>query len=578
MAVYNFVINFIVTSSMFHFYFDPIKFNESRQKSYDFIVIGAGSAGSLVAARLSQVPQFNVLLLERGGSAGNFFTEIPYVSRVIGYEEPLVKIFRSSRQRLACGNTDGICLIYAGAGFGGGSTHNAMVWSRGSPKDFDDRQNKYGAKGWSYADVVPHFKNVENYLNKTLARNPLLGKTPNATLVMTPISYPNSSSIILNAFAEGGFEIGNYNGKRPARVSVTQSSLGHGRRSSSWNTFLKPVIKRTNLDIVPFAAVNRINFDSDKKAVSVSYTKDGVHHEVKVSKEVILSAGVIDSPKILLLSGVGDREELMEVGVTPTIHLPSVGKSFQDQPEIVVNLTAHEPTPSITYGDFEEYRKSKNGPLSKNSHIVIAFVKDRLRSVNGNDTKLQYEFYLDYGLKKSQFPGQFIVEITNVAPRSRGSIRLKSNDPNDDPVIDPNYLADETDKEIFRRGIRRFIGLVAESKVLKNEGIKIRSINIPGCGTLTGDKLISSDDFLDCFTKMNTHSGIHMSSSCRMGSRDDPLSVVDPQLRLLGGAKNVRVMDASVMPQVTRGNTNAPTIMIADKGSRMLIDFHLNGE
>ena len=268
MSQNNVVIKFILTSAIFHYYHDSIGFNKLRHESYDFIVIGGGSAGALVATRLSEVSKFNVLLLERGGSSGNYFTEIPFVASLIGYEEPLIRTFKSVKQSSACGLTDGICTMHAGAGLGGGSTHNDFVWNRGSPKDYDDWQDKYGAKGWSYADVVPYFKKVEDFLNKSLAGN-LFGRTPGAIKITTPDSYANLSSILLKALSKGGYKIGNYNGRHPARASLIQATVHHGKRSSSWTAFLKPVIKRRNLDIVSFAAVNKINFDSNKRAVSV---------------------------------------------------------------------------------------------------------------------------------------------------------------------------------------------------------------------------------------------------------------------------------------------------------------------
>ena len=185
------------------------------------------------------------------------------------------------------------------------------------------------------------------------------------------------------------------------------------------------MIGRKNLDIISFAAVHKINFDSNKKAISVSYTKDGLDHEVKVSKEVIVSAGAVESPKILLLSGIGDRKELDQVGVDPIVaHLPSVGKSFQDQIGVVINLTMFEPRNEISYRDYRDYRKSRDGPLGKNPYIVLAFVRDELTAMDRNDTRIEYEFYLD--TKTGGKSRHVSVQISLLAPRSRGYVKLKS--------------------------------------------------------------------------------------------------------------------------------------------------------
>ena len=202
------VIKFILTSALFHYYYDSIHFNESRHESYDFIVIGGGSAGALIATRLSQVSTFNVLLLERGGNPGNYFTEIPYVSLLIGYDAPLVKLFNSTKQSFACGVSNGICTLYAGAGLGGGSTHNGLAWARGSPKDYDDWQHKFGAKGWSYVDVVPYFQEIEHFLTRTLAANQLLGHSRGGVKITIPNNYPNVTNALLEALSNSGYPSG----------------------------------------------------------------------------------------------------------------------------------------------------------------------------------------------------------------------------------------------------------------------------------------------------------------------------------------------------------------------------------
>ena len=394
-AGYADVVKFLITSAFFHYFYDSINFDQQRHQSYDFIVIGGGTAGALVATRLSENPEYTVLLLERGGNSGNYFTEIPYVSEIIGYDGPWVKLFKSVKQTYACGKSNGICSLYTGGGLGGGSTINGLSWVRGSPKDYDDWEEKYGAEGWSYADVVPFFKKVENFLSKKLAANKLLGTTQGGINITNGNSYPSTTSTLLEGFSKADFHLGNYNGIDPAKVSLTQVTVANGKRWSSWNTFLKPVVKRKNLDILTFADVQMINFDSDKRAISVSYRKDGKVHETKVTKEVVVSAGAIDSPKILQLSGIGDKNKLKSVGVKRIVaNLPSVGQSFQDRLGVIVNVTTNDRRPAISLNDYKNYQESKSGPLVKHPYLILAFLLDKLTSVDKNDTRIEYEILL----------------------------------------------------------------------------------------------------------------------------------------------------------------------------------------
>ena len=421
---------------------------------------------------------------------------------------------------------DGICTITAGNGFGGGSAHNGFVYARGSPLDYDEWQNKFGAEGWSYADVLPFFKTTELCLNKTLIEEsaPLRGTKKGGIFVSTPNNYPHYSEVLIDALSEFGFKIGDFNGRAPNRFSISQVTIGHGVRSSSWNMFLKPVIKRTNLDIISFAAVNKINFDTNKKAISVSYTKDGTDHEVKVSKEVILSAGVIDSPKILLLSGIGDSKELNQVGVGPIVaDLPSVGRSLQEHPQIVITLSTK--LRSLTNGTFQDlarYRKSHKGRYGTDIHsVVVGFDTDDVVSKNDNDTQIEYEFVLVDGIDAPNANGSIYFEAHMVNPRSRGYVKLKSNDPNDDPIIDPNLFGIKRDFHVLKRGILKFAKFVTHSQVFKSKNITINPTPSEKCGNLNS-KTIFDSRFLDCFIRRNTFPSIHLSSSCRMGSRDDP--------------------------------------------------------
>lgn len=572
-----FITKFILTSAIFHYNYNSIEFNKTRYDSYDFIVVGAGTAGSLVANRLSANGKFSVLLIDRGGNPGNFYTEIPYFQNLFINGPPIVNQFKSTIQTSSCLSTNGICTITAGNGLGGGSTHNGFVYARGSPLDYDEWQNEFGAQGWSYQDVLPFFKSTETCLNKTLIKesSPLRGHKPGGIYVDTPNNYPQFSELIINALYESGYKIGDFNGHDPNRFSISQVTIKNGKRSSSWNRYLKPVIKRNNLDVITFASVNKINFDKDKRAVSVSYTKGGNDYKVKVSKEVIVSAGTVDSPKILMLSGIGDQDELTKLGINVITNLPSVGKSLQEHPEIVITLSTNfKSIGNGTYQDYNRYKKSFKGRYATDRHsVVVGFDTDKVTSINGNDTKIEYEFILVDGIDAPIANGSIYLKFHFVNPKSRGYIKLKSSDPKDDPIINPNLLSVDQDFQIFKRGIKKFATLINTSNVLKSNYIKINPTQVKNCGLLTQTSIFD-DSFLDCFIRTNVLPSIHLSSSCRMGAKDDPLSVVDPKLKLLGGINNVRIIDGSIMPQVTRGNTNAPITMIAEKGSNMILDMY----
>lgn len=572
MGASQLIFNYFLTSATFLYQYNSNEFNVINYDSYDFIIIGGGSAGALVANRLSAIPEFKVLLIERGGNSGNFFTDIPFMSEK--YDDMMRK-FETVTQKRACGRVGGNCATFAGDGLGGGSTHNGMVYARGSPLDYDDWQNKYGANGWSYQDVLPFFKSTETCLNQSLIDSGLHGSNPKNQFISTPLGYSEIQLGLLHALSEFGFKVGDYNGLDPGSFAISQLTIRNGIRSSSWNAYLEPALKRDNLDVISFAAATKINFDENKRATSVSYQKDGFGHTVRVTKEVIVSAGAIDSAKILLLSGIGDRKDLEKVNISPIVtNLPSVGKSFQDQPNVffLAKMKGSSFDP-VTFTDYKRYEKDQSGILAQTASLIIGFFPDSKYSIGSNDTKMALQFGFSYMLKPEKDFTSLFCELSMVAPESRGTIKLKSNDPNDDPLIDPNFYDIDNDLEIMKRGIKTFANLMG-SEAIRELNVELSAQNVPGCGIVNTSSLLD-DNFLECFIKAQSASDVHMGSSCRMGSENDLLAVVDERLRVLGGIQNVRVIDASVMPQVTRGNTNAPTVMIAEKGSHMVVEDYV---
>lgn len=564
------------------FYIQPFyNPNNPSHTQYDFIIIGGGTAGAIVASRLSENPAFNVLLIEAGGASGNYYSEIPYYSQGFGFiPTPLTHDYVSTYQAHACGSTGGFCDLASGNGLGGGSTHNAMYYVRGSPHDYHEWVHKYGCYGWSYEDVLPLFKSIEK---RTMFDDAKLGIGVSRFVI-----YPPIQNILLEYLQDAGFRTGNFNKGNQDKIGSPEYAIWRGARSSSWNGYLKRIIQRPNLKTITFSQVTKINFDANKRAVSVSHTRYGIPMLASVSKEVILSAGSIASAQLLQVSGVGDFNHLKSVGVTSLVkNLPGVGKGFQDHlivPFIGLSFSDINVAGAPTIFDIAQYFKNKTGPLTIPLGAITGFITDAkysqkvryfdqasnhyTQAINHNDTKTMLYVFIDTNDQV------IIAALSMINPKSRGYVKIVSPDPGVDPLINPAYFTDAQDLEILIRSMKHFIKTMKRSPVLKKYGIKIITASLPGCGVWNGESF-NSEAFVKCLIRMNSHTIYHPVSTCRMGRRSNRKAVVDTTLRLIG-VQNVRVIDASVMPQITRGNTNAPTSMIAERGARFIMRKYAN--
>jgi choline dehydrogenase len=522
----------------------------------DFVIVGAGSAGCVMAARLSEDPATSVVLLEAGGEDKNFWIHVP-----LGYGKTFANktvnwMFHTEPNPGANNRS-----IYwpRGKVLGGSSSINGMVYIRGQHEDFD-HWRQLGNPGWSATDVLPYFRRAERNVRGNDDWHS--GEGP---LSVSDASY---SHPICDAFIDAAVELGfprndDFNGEKQEGVGYQQTTTRNGKRCSTAVGYLHPAMKRPNLRVVTSALTERVLFD-DKRAVGVAFRENGVPRTIRARREVILSGGAIGSPHILLLSGVGPVAHLMEKGVEVVHDLPGVGQCLQDHYSAAVKSRCKE---KITFNDVMmnplrqlavgvRYLVFHDGPLTMAAGPVALFARTRPELATP-DVKISISpFSSDNpaaGLHK--FSG-FTVIVYQLRPDSRGHIKLKSLDAAASPSIMPNYLSDANDQRTVVDGlklIRRILGTRHFERFIESEFL-------PGSQVRTEDELLG-------YARQNGSTVFHPTSTCRMGN--DAMAVVDPELRV-HGVRGLRVVDASIMPTVASGNTNAPTIMIAEKAADMV--------
>ena len=419
---------------------------------YDYIVVGGGTSGSVVASRLSEDPSVSVLVLEVGGSTSEA-SHIPRMHfQLASHTTPLIREYLSEPQSQTCGRrSDGRCVMKVGNVIGGTASINAMMWVRGNRLDFDGWSNDFGLRNWSYTDLLPYFKKIED--NQEIHSDKYHDR--GGPVKVTTKIWSGTQVLLqrfLNAAQELGLPIGDYNGKRQATFYPLQQSVYRGMRQSPDVTYIQPAETRPNLDIVMFAKVTRILLDSNLRTVGVEFYRDKKRHVVHVNREVILSAGAIVTPQILMLSGIGPADHLRKRDVKPLVDLPGVGQNFHDHTRCEINYTTTLPFPKdgeISQKSLDELRAYGTGVLSSNM-AGEGHIRTR-NSVTPDDVLgqlgLGYEVTEDAVTKERFF---FIRAFAwSLKPRSRGYVGLRSADPFDDPIIDPRYLTEEFDRENF---------------------------------------------------------------------------------------------------------------------------------
>ena len=526
-------------------------------QTFDYIIVGAGSAGCVLANRLSENPKHKVLLLETGGSDKSIFIKMPTALSIPMNTDKYAWQFNTEKEPYL-NNREMHCP--RGKVLGGSSSINGMVYVRGHAKDFDEWE-AHGAEGWNYQACLPYFQKAETWYKGNDAYrggNGELGVN-NGNEMKNPLY-----TAFIKAGEQAGYDItSDYNGKQQEGFGPMHMTVKDGVRSSASREYLDPIKSRKNLTIVTGALVTKVVLE-DKVAKGVEYVVNGKTETAATSNEVILSAGSIGSPHILQLSGIGDRDILEKAGVDVKHHLPGVGQNLQDHLEFYFQYKCKQPiTLNRKLGLISKgligarWLLNRSGLGATNHFESCAFIRSKA-DVEWPD--IQYHF-LPAAIRydgKSAFDGDgFQVHVGHNKPKSRGSVTLQSANPTVPPKILFNYLQHPDDIEGFRACVRLTREIIAQSAFDDFRDGEIQ----PG-------EHIQTDEEIDAFVREAVESAYHPSCSCKMG--EDEMAVVDSQTNV-HGIEGLRVVDSSIFPTIPNGNLNAPTIMVAEKAADIIL-------
>ena len=526
----------------------------ASNESFDYVIVGAGSAGCVLADRLTEDGRHSVLVLEYGGSDRSIFVQMPSALSIpMGMEKYDWRYYTEPEPGLGGRRLH----TPRGKVLGGSSSTNGLVYVRGNPADFD-RWEAEGAAGWNYAAVLPYFRRAET---RAEGGDVYRGDSGKLRTCYGTLSNPLHAAW-LEAGAQAGYpRTADVNGYQQEGFGRLDMTVGGGRRCSAANAYLRPAMKRANLTVRTHALAMSVLFKGGR-AAGVHYRRGDVQHTARARREVIVSTGSINTPKLLKLSGIGPAKELRELGIEVVRDLPGVGENLQDHLEFYFQVACTQPV--TLYSSMSLWSRAligarwllfKDGLGATNHFETGGFIRSRAGVAYPD---IQFHFLplaVTYdGSSLAQEHG-FQAHVGPMRSKSRGSVRLASADARDKPRIRFNYLSHPDDLVEFRACLRLTREIFAQPAFDRYRGREIQ----PGTDVLT-------DEQIDAFVREKVESAFHPSCTCKMGRRNDPMAVVDPEARVIG-IEGLRVVDSSIMPSITTGNLNAPTIMLAEKAA-----------
>ncbi|XP_011862143.1 PREDICTED: glucose dehydrogenase [FAD, quinone]-like [Vollenhovia emeryi] len=564
--------------------------NPHHGKTFDFIVIGAGTAGATIAARLSEIPHIKILLIEAGPEE-NIFMDVPLIAPVMSLNNNINWKYKTKPSNKYClGMKGNSCAWPAGKVFGGSSVLNFMIANRGGAEDYDDWA-EMGNKGWAYEDVLKYFKKLETIDIPELKADVTYHNNDGPVHITHPSFYTPLAEAFLEAGKELGYPLVDYNGKYQIGFSHLQTTIMNNTRMSSNRAYLKPARDRSNLYVTPESTVTKVLIDSDtNRAIGVEYTKYDENVTVFASKEVIMCAGAVKSPQLLMLSGIGPAKHLHELGIDVVRDAP-VGENLMDHPMFFGLSWSANVSTSLQSFDLlnpinsylMDFLIKRTGPFTiPGGCEAVGFIDTKHREkrsglpdiellFGGGTTRnfifssvLNFKDPISQEWDKYHDRRGWFVGTVLLRPKSRGRITLLANNINVKPEIVPNYFDHPDDVKSMIAGIRTAFN-VAQTKAMQTIDSQFLNVTYTECNIHEYD----SDAYWECAIRTLSITLYHYSGTCKMGARGDPTAVVDPTLKVIG-IERLRVADASIMPRIVSGHLNIPVYMIAEKAADMI--------